>query len=153
MKDMIIATVILFLFMSCDSKRVFEEYRFVGNKGWHRDSAMVFSVQVRVPRSQLNMYLNIRNRSSYPNTNIWLALSMHFPDGRLMTDTVEVVLADPGGRWRGRGIGGLFDIQALYKKNMTFPVAGQYRFAVKQAMRSVRLNGIQDVGIRLEKGD
>lgn len=146
-----IAIVALCFFSACDSKRVFEEYRFVGNHGWHRDSAMVFSVPVRAPGSGYRMYLDVRNRGNYPNRNIWLSVAIHFPDGRQATDTVEVVLAEPGGRWRGHGIGDLFDLQVLYKQDLTFPVAGEYQVRVKQAMRPTVLKGIQDIGVRLEK--
>jgi gliding motility-associated lipoprotein GldH len=68
-----------------------------------------------------------------------------------MTDTVEILLADPLGRWKGTGVGDLFDNQTLYRKDMKFPVRGEYQFSIKQAMRPVRLKGIQDIGLRLEK--
>jgi gliding motility-associated lipoprotein GldH len=97
------------------------------------------------------MYLNVRNRGDYSNRNIWLSVGMYSPEGRLTTDTVEFILADPSGRWKGSGIGDLFDNRILYKQDMEFPVAGEYRFMIRQAMRPVRLKGIYDVGMRLEK--
>lgn len=151
MRYVIILTGVLWFFTSCDTKRVFEEYKSVGNKGWHKDSAMVFSVNLQDTFSKYSMYLNIRNIGNYPNRNIWLSIAMHSPDGQLMTDTVEFILADPSGRWKGSGIGDLFDNQVLYKQNLEFPVAGEYQFFIRQAMRTVRLKGIQDVGMRLEK--
>lgn len=151
MRYVILVIPVLYFLTSCDPQRVFEEYRFVGNKGWHRDSAMVFSVDLQDTVTTYNMYLNIRNRGDYPNRNLWLSIATHTPDGRLMTDTVEVVLADPGGRWKGSGIGDLFDNQVLYRHKLEFPVSGEYRFFIKQAMHPVRLKGIQDVGMCLKK--
>lgn len=151
MRPLLILTAICLIFMSCDSNRIFEEYRPVEHKGWHKDSAMVFSVKMTGIADSYNMYLNIRNRGDYSNSNIWLSVATHFPDGRLVTDTVELLLADPAGRWKGSGIGDLFDMQTLYMRDLKFPVPGQYRFTIKQAMRPMRLKGIHDVGMRLEK--
>jgi len=151
MRNVFILAVTLCLFMSCDPKRIFEQYKPVESKGWHRDSVIVFSVDLEDPFSKYNMYLNIRNRGSYGNSNIWLCVSMRFPDGRLTTDTVELILADPAGRWKGSGIGDLYDNQILYRQDVESPIAGEYQFLIRQAMRPVRLKGIQDVGLRLEK--
>lgn len=151
MKYVILLTIMLCIFFSCDPKRVFEEYKAVERKGWHKDSAMVFTVDLQDNYHEYSMYLNVRNRGTYPNRNIWLSISTHFPDGRLRTDTVEILLADPSGRWKGSGIGDLFDNQILYRKDMKLKVRGKYRFVIKQAMRPLRLEGIQDVGLRLEK--
>lgn len=151
MKHVILLTVTLYVFISCDPKRIFEEYKPVEIRGWHKDSAMIFLVDLQDTDDEYNMYLNVRNRGTYPNRNIWLSVSTHFPDGRLRTDTVEVLLADPSGRWKGSGIGDLFDNQILYRKEMKFPVRGEYQFVIKQAMRPLRLKGIQDVGMRLER--
>ncbi|MEL7586703.1 MAG: gliding motility lipoprotein GldH [Prolixibacteraceae bacterium] len=151
MRLLLILTGICLVFMSCDSSRIFEEYRPVEHKGWHKDSVMVFSVEMTDIADSYSMYLNIRHRGDYPNSNIWLSVATLFPDGRLVTDTVELLLADPAGRWKGSGIGDLFDNQTLYMRGLKFPVAGRYRFSIKQAMRPMRLKGIHDVGMRLEK--
>lgn len=151
MRHVILLTITLCIFISCDSKRIFEEYKPIERRGWHKDSAIVFTVDLEDIYDLYSMYLNVRNRGSYSNRNIWLSISTHFPDGRLMTDTVEILLADPSGRWNGTGVGDLFDHQTLYRKDMKFPVRGEYQFFIKQAMRPVRLKGIQDIGLRLEK--
>jgi gliding motility-associated lipoprotein GldH len=151
MRYVVFLTAALCCFISCDSKRIFEEYKPIESEGWHKDSVIVFLVNLWDPFSQYNMYLNIRNRGNYPNSNIWLSITTRFPDGRLMTDTAEFILAYPSGRWKGKGIGDLFDNQILYRQDVVSPVGGEYQFLIRQAMRPVRLKGIQDIGIRLEK--
>lgn len=145
-----ILLVLLLLFVaSCDSKRVFEEYRPVDRRGWHCDSTMVFTAVLRKDIGY-GMYLNVRNMGNYSNRNLWLSVSTHFPDGGLRTDTVELILADPSGRWKGSGIGDLYDYRFLYRQDMKFPLSGEYRFVIRQAMRPEMLKGIHDVGMRLE---
>jgi gliding motility-associated lipoprotein GldH len=77
---------------------------------------------------------------------------MRYPDGRFRTDTVEMILADPSGKWKGSGIGDLFDRRMLYMQDVLLPDTGMYQVIIKQAMRPMRLKGIQDIGFRLEKG-
>jgi gliding motility-associated lipoprotein GldH len=95
--------------------------------------------------------VDIRNKGNYPYSNLWLFLSIRSPDGKQVTDTVEFTLAEASGRWKGSGLGGLYDNQILYKKSVYFPHKGYYRFSLKQGMRDNVLKGINDIGIRVEK--
>jgi len=147
----LIFMILFWSFASCDSNVVFENYKTVGNQGWHKDSAIMFTVDLQDTMSFYNVYLDIRNKGNYPNSNIWLFVNIRSPEEKLLTDTVELILADHSGKWRGSGIGDLFDNQFLYQQNLSFPVAGKYEFSVRQGMRTTKLQGIQDVGIRLEK--
>ena len=136
---------------SCDRRKVFESYHELDPNGWNKDSIVVFNVQMNDTIKNHNLYVDIRNAGTYPYSNLWLFLSIGSPDGKLLTDTVEFTLADPSGRWRGSGIGGLHDNQILYKSSVYFPHKGKYKFMIKQGMRDNVLKGIRDIGIRVEK--
>ncbi|MGE4587802.1 MAG: gliding motility lipoprotein GldH [Mangrovibacterium sp.] len=151
MNRLVAGTVLLFGLWACDGGRVYEAYRQLDHKGWHPDSAVVFSVGVRDTLSRYRMFLGIRNRGDYANANLWLSLVIRFPDHRMHTDTAELILAGPSGKWEGRGIGDLFDSRFLYETGMEFPVSGTYRFEIRHSMRTGLLKGIHDVGLRLEK--
>lgn len=137
--------------VSCDRKRVFEAYQPLGEKGWNKDSVVVFNVELTDTIRNHNLYVNIRNKGTYPYSNLWLFLSIGSPDGKILTDTVEFSLAEASGRWRGSGIGDLHDNQILYKSSVYFPHKGEYTFHIKQGMRDNVLQGIRDVGLRIEK--
>ncbi len=151
MRTLIFLTLLTFIFASCDSNRVFEEYETIETDGWHKDSAAVFSINLDNTEQGCNLLVNIRNNSKYPNSNIWLFIDITSPDGTMLTDTIEYTLADKTGKWTGSGIGDLFDNQFSYKQNIFFPVAGEYSISIKQGMRSTKLKGIQDIGFRIEK--
>jgi len=137
--------------ISCDRRKVFESYIKLDDKGWNKDSLVVFHVPLKDTIRNNNLYVNIRNKGTYPYSNLWLFLSIGSPDGTTRTDTVEFSLAEPSGRWKGSGIGGLHDNQILYKKSVFFPHKGVYTFKIKQGMRDNVLSGIRDIGIRVEK--
>lgn len=142
---------ILTCMIACDQKKVFEAYHRIDEKGWNKDSVVVFNVQLTDTIKNNNLYVNIRNKGTYAYSNIYLFLSIVSPDGTMRTDTVEFTLADPSGKWRGSGIGGLYDNQIPYKSSVYFPHKGDYKFMIKQGMRDNVLEGIRDVGFRIEK--
>ncbi|MDO9039885.1 MAG: gliding motility lipoprotein GldH [Bacteroidota bacterium] len=137
--------------ISCDRKRVFEAYQTLGENGWNKDSVVVFKVELNDTIRNHNWYVNIRNKGTYQYSNLWLFLTVGSPDGITRTDTVEFSLAEASGRWKGRGLGDLHDNQILYKSSVYFPHKGEYTFRIKQGMRDNVLEGIRDIGIRIEK--
>lgn len=141
---------ILFVLTSCDRKRVYESYRRLDDKGWNKDSLVVFRAQLTDTIKNHNLYVNIRNKGTYPYSNLWLFLTIQSPDGTSKTDTVEFTLAEPSGKWKGSGIGGLHDNQIPYKSSVYFPHRGEYVFSLKQGMRDNVLPGIRDIGVRIE---
>lgn len=154
MKQIIYITLsILFIagIASCDRKRVFEAYKTLDEKGWNKDSVVTFNINLTDTTRNHNLYVNIRNEGTYPYSNLWLFLTIGSPDGKQLTDTVEFTLAEPSGRWKGSGIGDLHDNQILYKSSVYFPKKGDYTFSIKQGMRDNVLQGIRDVGMRIEK--
>ncbi|HAH24246.1 MAG TPA: gliding motility lipoprotein GldH [Prolixibacteraceae bacterium] len=154
MKQVIFYILCILLFastISCDRKRVFEAYRTLDQNGWNKDSVVVFKVALKDTTRNNNLYVNIRNKGTYPYSNLWLFLTIGAPDGKQHTDTVEFSLAEASGRWKGSGIGDLHDNQILYKSSVFFPHKGNYTFQIKQGMRDNVLQGIRDVGLRIER--
>ncbi|MBK5202584.1 MAG: gliding motility lipoprotein GldH [Prolixibacteraceae bacterium] len=150
MKFLYILILLLVVFSSCDSKYVFEDYKTINHEGWDRDSAIVFNMPVRNIDHSYKMYVNVRNMGNYSKRNLWLYVNIIYPDGRLLSDTVDFYLADEFGIWEGKGIGDLYDNQFFYKKNILFPVIGEYSVSLRQIMKKKNLRGILDVGIQLE---
>ena len=147
----ILGILLIIGIQSCDRKRVFEAYRTLDKKGWNKDSLVVFNVKLTDTTRNHNLYVNIRNKGTYPYSNLWLFLSIGSPDGKILTDTVEFSLAEASGRWKGSGIGDLHDNHILYKSSVYFPHKGDYTFQIKQGMRDNVLQGIRDIGLRIEK--
>ncbi len=143
---------VLFL-AACDQNKEFEAYRTLDPSGWNKDSVLVFPVSFDDEQGSYNLYLNVRNSGDYEFSNLWLFVTIQAPDGNTLTDTIEFQLADPTGRWLGKGIGDLFDNQFSYKQNVHLPASGDYLFSISQGMRANNLKGISDVGISIEKRD
>ena len=151
-----ILLLLLFLIMapvmiSCDSQRVFEEHFALKNGTWNTKNKLQFDVTIPDLLSRYNVYLNVRNGSEYPYSNLYMFMNTVFPDGKMARDTVELTLADYDGRWLGSGMGNVKFSQFLFKKGVKFEQKGQYQFIFEQAMRVNELTGIHDIGLRIEK--
>lgn len=138
-------------FISCDKSIVFEKYEAIHDEGWHKDSVVVFNIPVEDTIQNLNLLINIRNETSYNYSNLWLFIEILQPDGKMLSDTFEIVLAEPSGEWLGEGIGGLKTREAIFRRNVRLPFSGEYKVKLQHGMRQDVLKGIHDVGFRIEK--
>ena len=156
LKNSFIYFLVLIVLVSCDKKRVFDEYKSVGN-GWHKDSIVSFDLPALDVKKQYNLFLNIRDNNDYPFNNLFLIVSMEQPNKKTLVDTLEYQMANPDGSLLGEGFTDVKDSKLVYKERMKF-TPGAYKVYVKQAVRQTgkvsgvkELKGITDVGFRIEK--
>jgi gliding motility-associated lipoprotein GldH len=141
----------LLFFISCDSKRFFEENKIIGNGVWNKEERIRFEVPVTDTASSYDFYINVRNDGTYPFSNLFFFIRTIAPDGRISRDTIECRLADDYGKWLGTGMGSLKFNRFLFQKNVPLRQKGTYVFEFEQAMREKELKGIRDMGLRIEK--
>lgn len=136
---------------SCDQTRIFEQYTKIPGSTWNNKNIVHFNVNVADTVSPYNIYINIRNRSQYQYCNIFMFITTYAPNGEFVRDTFEITLADNKGKWLGKGIGNVWNLQVPYHKNIKFPNRGIYMFDIEQAMWEKDLAHITDIGLRVEK--
>jgi gliding motility-associated lipoprotein GldH len=140
-----------FVFLACGNDSVFNQFQSVKETGWYKDSMVVFNVEIADTAQHYNVLLNVRNGGEYPYQNLWLFINRIGPDSVVLNDTVECYLADQRGKWKGSGIGSVYEISVLYLQNTTFSKSGNYIYKIRQGMREDRLKGISDIGLMVEK--
>jgi len=143
--------VVVLLMGSCDRHVVFEQNLNLPGAVWHYQDTLVLEAQISDTVSLHNMYVNIRNTPDYPFSNFFMFLDIRLPDGTAMRDTLEMILAEPTGRWTGSGIGRIRANRFLFRTDVWFPQTGVYTFTMEQAMRLEELRGVSDVGLRISK--
>lgn len=144
------AMAILF---ACEPGGGYNKFKSVSPDGWNKDSLLIFDIPVTDTIQNQNIFINVRNDVNYKYSNLWLFIKIAQPGGTEVTDTFEITLADPAGKWLGKGFGGVKTLETMYKRNVYFPVSGDYKIEIQQGMREDVLKGITDIGIRLEKQD
>ena len=146
-----LSVILSVLFISCNHNRFFEESVKIEDGIWRSDNIVTFSAVITDTIAVYNMYLDVRNDISYPFSNLYLFLKTEFPNGQIAKDTIECMLASYDGKWLGSGIGSVRFNRFLFQQGISFRMSGTYRFELEQAMRVTELNGIRDIGIRIDK--
>lgn len=155
MRRFIIQSVLLVALISglfsCDPNRIYDKYHEIPNSTWHKDSLLVFHISAENVLQEHNLIIQIRNEITYKYSNLWLFFEITDTHGTVKRDTFEITLAEPSGRWMGKGIGGIKSLQTVYQRNYRFPASGEYSISIQHGMRDEQLKGIHDVGFRVEK--
>jgi gliding motility-associated lipoprotein GldH len=147
----ILLGIVCVLLTACNENVVFSEYKTFRDNEWRAADKAVFEVEIKDTLSLNNISLMVRHADSYPYNNVFLFVTTKYPDGKVLTDTMEVVLAGNKGEWLGSGLGDIFDFKVPVKKNVRFPRSGKYTFIFEQAMRVDPLPLVMDFGFEIEK--
>jgi gliding motility-associated lipoprotein GldH len=156
LKSSIFFLFIILILLSCDKKRVFDDYRSVGD-AWKKDSIVSFTFEQKDTIKPYNLFVNVRSNNDYQFNNLFLIVSMEHPEGLTKVDTLEYEMANPDGTLMGNGFSDIKENKLFYKANVKFPKSGNYTVNIQQAVRQTgkipgveALSGITDVGFRIE---
>ena len=141
----------LLLLTGCSEPPVFQADVPMAAEAWNRANKPQFNFTIDDTLNKYDIFVDLRHNGDYPFSSLYLFVDLEGPGDRMARDTVECLLADPTGKWYGKGQGFIFadryQAHVLYKLGDRFPAKGSYRIALEQAMRTEDLTGVLDVGI------
>ena len=141
--------------VGCAEPVVFQADVPVPEGAWDREFRPAFEFEITDTINKHDVFIDVRHTGEYPFSDLFLFVDLEGPGGRALRDTVECLLADPTGRWYGKGLGFIFadryQAHVLYKLNNRFPASGRYSIKLEQAMRTEVLEGVLDVGVSVER--
>ena len=97
-----LAIVIAVIASACGSNAVYDASIDIPQKGWSADSVATFNVTISDTTSVHNIFINLRNTTNYPNSNLFLFIQTHSPSGAMLRDTLECFLANTKGEWQAK---------------------------------------------------
>jgi gliding motility-associated lipoprotein GldH len=131
---------------------VYDQFKQPAQRVWTWNDALEFEADIQDTLSLHNIYLQVRHTTEYPMSNLYMFVHIKSPTGQQLSDTVNMTLAAPDGRWIGKGNGNIRELMLLYRKQTLFRVPGTYIISLEQAMRSEELP-VTDVGVRIERSN
>lgn len=146
-------TVALLLLSSCDPLLFFSDDHDVDSRGWSMFNAERFEMVISDTGQFYNFFVDLRLKDSYSYSNLFLFITTTFPDGSLAHDTIECPVADGQGKWLGKHMGNTVDFRYPLCRKVRFPQEGSYHFDIVHGMRDSDLEGVRNIGLRLEKFD
>lgn len=143
------------LLLGCTKGVVFQQDVPIPDGGWDRSYQPEFAFDITDTISQHDVFIDVRHTGDYPFSDLFLFIDLKGPGGKEMRDTVQCLLADPMGRWYGKGTGFIsadrYQAKVLYKVHNRFPANGRYSLKLEQAMRTEVLEGVLDIGVSVER--
>jgi len=156
LKSSFLFIIIAGLLISCDKKRVFDEYQSVGN-AWNMKKEVIFELPKVDTLKKYNLFINLRANDDYKFNNLFLIVSMEQPNGLTKIDTLEYEMADVDGALLGDGFSDIKESKLYYKENVKFKASENNKIHIKHAVRQTgkivgvqELEGISEVGFRIE---
>ena len=147
----IILLFVASLLSACDKQTVYHSFQSLPTEGWLREDTLSFDVKVTDSLTYYKLSLEVRNRSNYPYQNLPLSICYTTADSiPSPTDTIQLILADKEGIWKGDGWGGLYQT-AVPAGSVRIGKPGTYLFKVAYTLPDERLQGINDIGIKLKR--
>ncbi|MDE6485631.1 MAG: gliding motility lipoprotein GldH [Duncaniella sp.] len=137
----LLLTATTIILAGCDTSGEDTLFTNLPDEGWAYTDALSFSP--RPGKGALN--IAVRHDASYPYSNLWLEVAVVSADKNISTDTVNLPLCDPYGRWLGKGFGGSYQIEAEVTPSVTIDTLTTLR--VRHIMRCDTIRGIDQVGI------
>jgi len=157
MPKFLVLLSVMILLVSCDTRTVMSENQAIPGGFWNKDNAVQFTITPPDTTANYNMFLHLRNTNEYAYNNIYLLVSLQYPFGKKVTDTLEYRMANPDGTWLGEGIGNVKENKFWYKEGVQLKESGDYTLTIEQAIRNngeaqgvTNLAGITDVGFSIE---
>lgn len=148
-KQIIIALSTLCLFVQCDHKTLFQEYKVIDNEIWERTNPVEF--QVVIPNNGLYcLSIALRHTSNYPISNLWYTVDIDQGNTNLRRDTCHLQIAESDGRWIGDGGAIKTIVQPIGQSPIQLP-GDTLTIRLQHVMSDRKLSGIRDVGIEINK--
>ncbi|MCB0699352.1 MAG: gliding motility lipoprotein GldH [Chitinophagaceae bacterium] len=145
----------LLLVSSCIKSPYYQKEYTIPNYKWDYNNPSSFKFEISDTNALYNLYFLVRHTEAYPYSNIWLMIYTKKPGDTTFTPSrIEVPLAEPTGKWLGRGMGEIWEQRmpishdgdtAMLRKEGTWEI----KFA--QDMRMNPLPEVLQVGLRIEK--
>ena len=140
------------LLTACNENTVYHSYQSLPDEGWGKSDTLSFQIPITdsIPTT-LRLFAEVRNRIEYPYHALHLFISQNLQDSTVWrTDTIAFSLADSTGRWTGHGWGSIYQSETFIKSVLPLR-SGNYTIKVINGMKDEKLQGLSDVGIRIEK--
>jgi gliding motility-associated lipoprotein GldH len=145
--------LLTFALVSCLPAPYYQKEEAIPQNEWNYNFKPKFTFDITDTTVAYQPIFIIRHTQAYPYSNIWMWLSVRTPDSVVRKERVNIVLAEPTGKWLGRGMGEIYEqrMRIRFSDSIKFNHAGTYQVTMEQNMRINPLPDVLHVGFRLEK--
>lgn len=146
-------------FVSCQNKSLFSQYKSI-EAVWDIDRSILFKFNISDTINPYNLFIKLRTDNDYEFNNLFLDVSLIYPNNRILKDTLEYQMSQPDGSMLGSGKMSIKEHTLWYKgfnDPFKFLEKGEYKIIINHAMRKrgkvkglQHLKGVLGVGFTIE---
>lgn len=141
----------LIVIVGCQPINLFEQNTIYPDHQWPSKQVNGYQFNITDTNALYNVYFVIRHHNAYHYKNIWLQVNTKAPADTLVTQIVNLNLADDLHGWLGAGMDDIYDHRiAINAKPLKFK-KGLYHISMQHIMREDPLQNVLSTGIRVEK--
>jgi gliding motility-associated lipoprotein GldH len=118
---------------------------------WTYADSVVFEPEIQDTQQTYDIYLQLSHQKDYPFANAYCELEIQFPQGKPRKELVSIELADEVGKWLGKCSGSSCQRSISFLEKAKFEQIGKYKIIFRQYGRQDSLQGIQNIGLRIDK--
>lgn len=142
------------LLASCGLAPHYQGTEPVPGNAWAYTFKPKFAFEITDSTAVYQPYFIIRHTDAYPYNNLWMWLYIKKPgDSSATKARINIVLAEAGGKWLGRGMGEIYEQRMPISLGDSVDLSrpGTYEVVMEQNMRINPLPEVLHVGMRVEK--
>jgi len=144
-----IVAICALLLTGCRDDFFYSHSYDISDYKWNSEDVKEFSFEIEDTSQVYMWFVDIRHTGDFEFSNFYVFPKRIAPNGKTYTDTLNIPLANPSGKWYGKGLGDILDNRVLWKKDVKFPQEGTYVFRLEQGSREPSLEGIVNVGLSI----
>lgn len=148
-------SVIVLLIASCSidghygngNDNFFSAFRTLPGAAWRYEEPVIFTVDTLHDSTavQGDLLLTLRHTHGYEFRNLWLEIMPDLDNTLAMPDTLNIMLADVAGNWRGRGSGPSLQVTDTVARGISIRRGQKLR--LRHIMRRDIVDGVEQIGI------
>ena len=145
--------VLVNLFSSCDSERIYETNQDFEDRTWKVSQAPEFEFRITDTGKKYNLYYNVRNSLEYPYSRIFVTYHLQDSLGNDLQsklNTQDLFDQKTGAPFGSSGLGDIYDHRFSLLENYEFNFPGRYKLKLEQFTRQDTLKGVLAIGVRVE---
>lgn len=135
-------------FTACQDSPFFHQYSSVSREGWDSDMPVVFEIKDSLIRKDMPVQIELRHTKDYRFKDITLVATAETEGKCVWEDTVNMELFDEKGKTTGTGLP--YISNGMQAKSISLEKGKIYTFRIKHVMRCNPLDGITDIGLRID---
>ncbi len=141
----VLFVALMSMLVACSSSEESAAFESLPINGWAYGDELVFADVCADSVAQGKFMVAVRHTDAYLYSNLWLELTNPDADGNLRKDTLNVILADTYGNWRGKGSG--VSYVAIDTLDATYFFDSQKAPRLRHIMRVDTLKDVEQIGL------